>query len=57
MIHWSWIVFIFVIGFFLFKIISSNKESYSDYNFNLEPLLYTILLIAYVLIWGGIFWW
>lgn len=54
MIHWNWIVFIIVVGYLINKIRLSRKESYS---IDFETPFWQIILIAYILIWGGIFWW
>jgi len=56
MIHWSWVIFIVVGGGLSYKAFLSNKEV-RGYGFDLETPLYIILLIAFILIWGGIFWW
>jgi hypothetical protein len=55
-IHWNWIVFIIVVGYLIRKILS-NKGSGGDYSFDFETSFWPIILIAYILIWGGIFWW
>jgi hypothetical protein len=58
MIHWSWIIFIGVVLFLLYKIHkSSNESGGSYYSFDFETPLWSIVLIAFILIWGGIFWW
>ena len=57
MIHWSWLIFIIVVGGLSYKAYLSNKEPVSGYGFDLETPLYIILLIAFILIWGGVFWW
>ncbi len=61
-IHWSWILFsvilIAIIGRLWHKL-NQHQQDYpqQDYRYDLEPLLLTIGLIAFLLIWGGIFWW
>lgn len=55
MIHWTWIIFIVVIIFIIGRIWYLKKTTYYDYA--LESLLLVMILIAFVLIWGGIFWW
>jgi hypothetical protein len=58
MIHWSWLIFIGVVLFLLYKIRKSSKEnSGGDYRFDFETPFWLIILIAFILIWGGIFWW
>lgn len=57
MIHWTWILFILVIAVGILRIRHNSSESSGDYSFDLESPLIVILLIAFVLIWGGIFWW
>jgi hypothetical protein len=57
MIHWSWLIFIGVVLFLLYKIRKSSNESGGDYSFDIETPFWSIILIAFILIWGGIFWW
>jgi hypothetical protein len=57
MIHWSWVVFGIVAGFLVYKIWRENNYGGGDYNFDLVTPLYVILLIIFILLWGGIFWW
>jgi K+-transporting ATPase A subunit len=57
MIHWTWILFFAVIVAGILRIRHNSSESSGDYSFDLESPLIVILLIAFVLIWGGIFWW
>ncbi len=57
MIHWTWILFIGVIVAIIGRIWWNSKNTYGDYSWDLESPLLVILLIAFVLIWGGIFWW
>lgn len=52
-----WIVFSTIVILLGLKIKKCANEHVPDYGINFEPLLYSILLIAFVLIWGGIFWW
>lgn len=56
MIHWTWIIFIAVIVCIIIRLNYTLKNR-GDYSFDIEPLLLIIALIAFVLIWGGIFWW
>jgi hypothetical protein len=56
-IHWNLIPFIIIVLLLLIKIRKSSGESKGDYGFDIETPFYVILLIAFVLIWGGIFWW
>ena len=57
MIHWTWIIFSLVVIFLIGRIWWKIKQPKIDYGFNLESPLLIIVLIAFVLIWGGIFWW
>jgi hypothetical protein len=57
MIHWSWLIFIGVVLFLSYKIRKSSNEGGGDYSFDIETPFWSILLIAFILIWGGIFWW
>jgi hypothetical protein len=57
MIHWSWLIFIGVVLFLLYKIRKSSNEGGGDYSIDLETPFWLIILIAFILIWGGIFWW
>ena len=56
MIHWQWVVFSAVVILLLYGIFR-DKDTGGSYGFDLETPLCAILLIAYVLVWGGIFWW
>lgn len=57
MIHWKWILFFGVILLIIGRIIYNTKTIHGDYNWDLESPLLFIVLIAFVLIFGGIFWW
>jgi hypothetical protein len=58
MIHWSWLIFIGVVLFLLYKIRKSSNENRGGYiNLDIETPFWLIILIAFILIWGGIFWW
>jgi len=56
-IHWSWIAFSIVVFILLVKIVQSSKEPIHDYGVNLTSFFLSIVLIIFILIWGGIFWW
>lgn len=56
-IHWSWIIFIGVIITIISRILYNTNSTYGDYSFDLESPLLVIILIGFVLIWGGVFWW
>jgi hypothetical protein len=56
-IHWSWLVFVPVVIFMIYKLIRSSRESGGDYSFDFETPFWFVALVAYVLIWGGFFWW
>lgn len=58
MIHWSWGVFVPVFITLVILIYrSKNDKHVGDYSFDLETPFWVIILIAFTLIWGGIFWW
>jgi hypothetical protein len=59
MIHWNWIVFIIVVGYLINKIRLSKERNSGggDYSFDFETPFWKLILITYILIWGGIFWW
>lgn len=56
MISWTWLIFIFVVGLLLYNI-GRDKGSSGSYSFDIETPFYLILLGAFILIWGGFFWW
>jgi len=53
----KWIIFTTIVILLLRKISVSSKESTGDYGIDIETPIYIILLIAFILIWGGFFWW
>jgi len=58
MIHWSWVIFVIVVGGLSYKAYLSGSERSSGYlNIDLETPLYMLLIIVFILVWGGIFWW
>ncbi len=57
MIHWTWILFFAVIIAGIARIWYNSSESGGDYSWDLESPLIIVLLIAFVLVWGGVFWW
>lgn len=56
MIHWTWFIFLGIIIFFVIRIGKTMKNN-SDYSWDLEFPFLLILLVAFILIWGGVFWW
>lgn len=57
MIHFTWVVFGVIILLFIIGMYISNKDTGRDYAIDIiSPILF-ILMIAFILIWGGIFWW
>lgn len=54
-IHWNLIVFIIVVLAIIARLWYLDKID--GYKFSIEPLLWIIALISFILIWGGIFWW
>lgn len=50
-IHWSWLVFVPVVILLLICIAWDRGD------FDLLGGLLFFVLVAYILIWGGIFWW
>lgn len=57
MIHWTWLVFGAIIGAIILRLIYNENKIRGDYVFDLESPILIIVLIAFILIWGGIFWW
>ena len=57
MIHYTWLIFIGVIMAIILRIIYNQNNTHGDYSWDLESPLLVILLIAFILIWGGNFWW
>ena len=57
MIHWTWIVFGIIIIILISAITKTSNEAGGDYSFDIITPILIIILIAFVLIWGGIFWW
>lgn len=57
MIHWSWFIFVFVVFPIVKKLWKNMKENKGDYSWDLESPFLVLILVAFVLIWGGIFWW
>ena len=55
MIHYSWVIFSVIVVLLLIGIFKERRGG--DYSFDLYTPFYMILLIAFVLVWGGIFWW
>ena len=55
MIHWTWILFTTVVIILLIAIFKDRGGG--DYSFDLITPFILIVLIAFILIWGGIFWW
>jgi K+-transporting ATPase A subunit len=53
----KWIIFTTIVILLLKKISVSSKEPTGDYGIDIETPFYIILLIAFILIWGGFFWW
>jgi K+-transporting ATPase A subunit len=53
----KWIIFTTIVILLLRKISVSSKEPTGDYGIDIETPIYIILLIAFILIWGGFFWW
>ena len=54
-LHWQWLVFIpvvLVLGYLVLR-----DDGSSGIGAGLDKVLWLIALIAFVLIWGGIFWW
>lgn len=57
MVHWTSIVFAVIVVLIILKIISETNKPRGDYGFDLISPFLLIILIAFILIWGGIFWW
>lgn len=54
-LHWQWLVFIPVV--LILGYLSFRDDGSSGIGAGLEKVLWLIALIAFILIWGGIFWW
>jgi len=55
MIHFTWLIFIAIIAALLLGIFKERRAG--DYDYDLMPVFWLIMVIVFVLIWGGIFWW
>lgn len=54
----EWIIFSLVtMGLFVSLFLSERKRKRREYWFNLLSPVLVLIIIAFVLIWGGIFWW
>lgn len=56
-LHWSWIAFTIIVAVLVIGIVKSANEPRGDYGFDITSPFLLIILIAFILIWGGIFWW
>jgi len=56
-VHWNVIVFIIVIVAGIAWAACEAKDPPGDYGIDIVTPLITVALIAFTLIWGGIFWW
>jgi hypothetical protein len=58
MVEIKYVIFGAILMFFIVRIYkSSSTRFYGDYSFDIETPFWVILLIIFLLIWGGIFWW
>lgn len=56
-IHWSVIVAIIISLLILAKARASANEPGGDYSFDILTPMWLAALVAFLAIWGGIFWW
>lgn len=60
-IHWSWALFIVIASGFIILIVRSRLDHVRNpggyINIDLITPFIVIAFIAFILIWGGIFWW
>lgn len=58
MIHFTWLIFTVIILAIVVMIVK-EKFGYKggDYSFDLATPLWIAILVTFILIWGGIFWW
>lgn len=59
-LHWTWIVFFIITAVIIGKAIwsySQDKGGFYGYSVDLETPFWIALLIVFILVWGGIFWW
>ena len=54
-IHWQWLVFIPVVVIILYLIFRDDGNS--GIGAGLDKILWCFALIAFILFWGGVFWW
>lgn len=55
-LHWSWFVFVPVVCFLLWLVVRDTGPK-GDYGIDIEKPFWAIILIAFILVWGGFFWW
>lgn len=51
MIHWTWAIFVVIVLILLRGMFSG------DDSLDIRPMIYSFLLIIFIVLWGGIFWW
>lgn len=56
MIPWHLALFILAEAYLIYRLLF-DKPLTGDYNFDLRPILWIILAIALLVVYGGIFWW
>lgn len=60
-IHWSWVLFIVIVAVFVILIVRSRLDHARNpggyINIDLITPFIAIAFIAFILIWGGVFWW
>jgi len=52
MIHWTWIVFGIIAVILIITIIGCRRERN-----DIAEFVFWIILIGFIALWGGIFWW
>lgn len=50
-------IFASIVVFFLWKIRKSYRENRGDWGMDFETPFWSLLLIIFLVAWGGIFWW
>lgn len=60
-LHWSWILFSVIVAIFVILIVRARLDHVRNpggyINIDLITPVIVALFIAFILIWGGAFWW
>lgn len=57
MIQYTNLIFTIIVFIIVVRIWYNGNQPRRDYSFDLETPLLLLVLVAFILIWGGIFWW